>query len=125
MHGEAFINRSAAPNPWVLFLAIYVLSVPLLVLGSLTNARLMPGLPLSALMFVSTAAVAFWVAYRTGGRAGLRALLGRVFDVAAIPEPGLGLQPLDRSGAHVGCGGRRRRRLRGAHAGRCPHGNSE
>jgi len=91
MYGEAFINRSAAPNPWVLFLAIYVLSVPLLVLGSLTNARLMPGLPLSALMFVSTAAVAFWVAYRTGGRAGLRALLGRVFDVAAIPEPGLGL----------------------------------
>jgi len=125
MYGEAFINRSAAPNPWVLFLAIYVLSVPLLVLGSLTNARLMPGLPLSALMFVSTAAVAFWVAYRTGGRAGLRALLGRVFDVAAIPEPGLGLQPLDHCGAHVGCGGRRRRRLRGAHAGRYPHGNSE
>lgn len=64
----------------MLFLAIFVLSVPLLVLGSLSNARLLPGLPLSALMFVCTAAVAFWVAYRTGGWLGMRALLGRVFD---------------------------------------------
>ena len=42
-----------------------------------------------------------------------------------FPNQGSGLQPLDRRGAHVGCGGRRRRRLRGAHAGRYPHGNSE
>jgi len=74
------MDRHAAPRPWAVFLAIFVLSVPLLLLGSLSSARLMPGLPLSALMFVCTAAVAFWAAYRTAGRAGMRELLGRVFD---------------------------------------------
>lgn len=70
----------AAPSPWVLLSAIFVLSIPLLVLGSSSAARLMPGLPLSALMFSCTAAVAFWAAWRSGGLAGMHALLGRVLD---------------------------------------------
>jgi len=80
------MNRRAALSPWVVFLAIFLLSMPLLVLGSLSNTRLMPGLPLSARMFVCTATVAFGVAYRTGGWAGMRALLGRTFD-AYRPKP--------------------------------------
>ena len=74
------MNHRAAPRPWVILLAILVLSVPFFVLGTLSNVRFMPGLPLSALMFLCTAAVAFWVAWRTGGLAGMRTLLGRVFD---------------------------------------------
>ena len=70
----------AVPSPWVLLSAIFVLSVPLLVLGSSSGARLMPGLPLSALMFLCTAAVAFWAAWRVGGLAGMRTLLARVLD---------------------------------------------
>ncbi len=57
-----------------------MLSVPLLVLGSRSDVRLLPGLPLSALMFVCPAAVAFWVAHRSGGLSGMRALLRRVCD---------------------------------------------
>lgn len=70
-----------APRPWVLLCAIVVLSVPLLALGSLSDARLMPGLPLSALMFLCTGAVALWAAWRTSGVAGMRELLRRVADV--------------------------------------------
>ena len=68
------------PSPWVLLSAIFVLSIPLLALGSLSSARLMPGLPLSAFMFLCTAAVAFWAAWRARGPAGMRELLARVLD---------------------------------------------
>jgi len=74
------MDRREAPRPRVILLVISVLSVPFLVLGSLSSARLLPGLPLSALMFLCTAAAAFWVAWRTGGLLGMRRLLGRVFD---------------------------------------------
>src|SRR5664279_5401765 len=74
------MDRRAAPRPWALFLAIFVLSVPVIVLGTLSSARLMPGLPLSALMFLCIAAVAFWAAWRNGGLRGMRELLGRVID---------------------------------------------
>jgi uncharacterized protein len=74
------MSHHAAPRPWVLLLSILVLSIPFLVLGSLSSARLLPGLPLSALMFLCTAAVALWAAWRTRGLAGIGALLGRVFD---------------------------------------------
>jgi hypothetical protein len=40
----------------------------------------MPGLPLSALMFLCTAAVALWAAWWAGGLVSMRALLARVFD---------------------------------------------
>jgi hypothetical protein len=70
----------AVPSPWMLLGAIFVLSAPLLVLGSESSVRLMPGLPLSALMFLCTAMVAFWAAWRSCGTAGMRALLARVFD---------------------------------------------
>jgi membrane protease YdiL (CAAX protease family) len=70
-------NTSVA---WWLFLAVFALTVPFWVLGSLTDARLMPGLPLSALMFLCTATVAGAFAYRSSGPAGLRGLLGRVVD---------------------------------------------
>ena len=74
------MDRRPAPRPWVLFLAIFVLSIPLFVLGSFSSARLLPGLPLSARMFLSIAAVALWAAWRTRGLAGMRELLGRVLD---------------------------------------------
>jgi len=75
------MERSAFPRARVIFLAIFLLSVPLLVLGSLSDARLMPGLPVSALMFVCTAVVAFWVAWRSGGTAAMRALFGRLIAI--------------------------------------------
>lgn len=75
-------------RPWMILLAISMLSVPFLVLGSVSSARLLPGLPLIALMFLCTAAVAFWVAWRTGGLSGIRRLLGRVLDARRAPGSG-------------------------------------
>jgi membrane protease YdiL (CAAX protease family) len=74
------MDRRAAPSPWVLFPAIAVLSSPVLVLGSLSGARIMPGLPLGAFMFLTIGAVAFWASWRAGGKAGMRALVGRLLD---------------------------------------------
>jgi membrane protease YdiL (CAAX protease family) len=74
------MNRNAVPRPWVIFLAIFVLTVPFIVLGLSSSARVLPGIPLSGFAFLCIAAVAFWAAWRTGGLAGMRALLGRVFD---------------------------------------------
>jgi len=69
---------TTSPGPWVLTLAIVLVSVPFYVLGSLLRVRIMPGLPVSALAFVGPAVVAFWVAHRAGS---MRALIRRVFDI--------------------------------------------
>lgn len=74
------MEHRVAPRPWIVILAIFLLSVPLLVLGELSSARLLPGVPLSALMFLCIALVAMWAAYRTGGWASVRGLLARVGD---------------------------------------------
>jgi hypothetical protein len=53
--------------PWSFFGLIFVLSVPLWALDSMVGIELMPGLPLSSLMILSTAVAAFIVAYREDG----------------------------------------------------------
>ena len=70
--------------PWTFFLAVFAVSVPLWVLGGLTSARLMPGLPLSALMFMCTAFIACVYAANAGGTGAVRRLLTRSFDVGRI-----------------------------------------
>ncbi|HTO70834.1 MAG TPA: CPBP family intramembrane glutamic endopeptidase [Myxococcota bacterium] len=74
------MDQRSIPSPRLLVLALFLLSAPLYVLGSASTARLLPGLPLSALMFLLTATVALWAAWRAGGRIGASALLCRVFD---------------------------------------------
>lgn len=74
------LGQRAAPRPSVVILAIFLLSAPLLLLGELSRARLLPGVPLSALMFLCIALVAIWAAHRTGGWASVRGLLARVSD---------------------------------------------
>jgi membrane protease YdiL (CAAX protease family) len=74
------MDHRAQPTPWLLVLAVFVLSAPLYILGSVSASRLLPGLPLSALMFLITAGVALWAAWRAGGTCGASALLRRVFD---------------------------------------------
>lgn len=74
------MNHHAAPRPWVICLTIFVLCVPLIVLGLQSSARVLPGIPLSGFAFLCIAAVAFWAAWQTDGLAGMRTLLGRIFD---------------------------------------------
>lgn len=73
--------------PWTFFLAVFAVSLPLWVLGGLTSARLMPGLTLSALMFICTALIACVYSANTGGTGAVRRLLARSFDVRRIGSP--------------------------------------
>jgi uncharacterized protein len=65
-------------------LAIFAVSLPFWLLGGLTTAQLMPGLPVSALMFLCTFFIACLFAIRTGGRHAVKKLLGRSFDFRRI-----------------------------------------
>ncbi|MBI5231517.1 MAG: CPBP family intramembrane metalloprotease [Coriobacteriales bacterium] len=81
------VNRLTAEDPrfpWVFFAAIFLVSVPFWVLGAVMSVRLLPGLPLSALMFVCPAGVSLYFANRSEGRRGVATLLRRVLDFARI-----------------------------------------
>lgn len=62
------------------FVLVVALSIPLWLLGMATHARLMPGLPVSALMAFNPALAASMLAYRGRGAGGPVALLRRAFD---------------------------------------------
>jgi len=74
--------------PWAFFLVVLALSAPLWVLGGFTSAEIMPGLPLSALMFLCAAVTACLFAWRAEGPSGVPGLLLRTFDLRRIPSPG-------------------------------------
>jgi len=63
------------------FLLIVALSVPFWLAGTMTEFQMLPGLPVSALMFVCPAAAAAILVYRESGLAGVTGLLKRSFDV--------------------------------------------
>jgi hypothetical protein len=63
-------RRRGNGSPLVFFLLVLALSLPFWLLGAVTEARLLPGLPVSALMFVCPATAArFSSTGRTGPRA--------------------------------------------------------
>jgi membrane protease YdiL (CAAX protease family) len=70
--------------PWTFFLAVFAVSLPLWVYGELSTARLMPGLPVSALMFLCTAFIACIFAVSNGGTDAVLRLLKRSFDFRRI-----------------------------------------
>jgi membrane protease YdiL (CAAX protease family) len=82
--GSAHDDSLGAGFPWIFFLVVFALSVPLWVLGSLTSVQLLPGLPISALMVVSTAVAACLFAWRMRGPGGVQDLLLRTFDFRRI-----------------------------------------
>ena len=67
-------------SPRRMLTVIAVLSTPFYLIGQMSDARLMPGLPVSSLMFLCPAGVACWAAWRAGGFLKVRDLLGRVLD---------------------------------------------
>lgn len=67
------------------FLAlVFVLSLPLWVLGGVYPRELLPGVPLSALMVLCPAAAALILAWREHGRAGVVSLARRVLDFSRV-----------------------------------------
>jgi membrane protease YdiL (CAAX protease family) len=79
-----------ADGPWrdrrdVKFLTlVFVLSIPLWILGGVYPREFLPGVPLSAVMVVCPAAAALTLAWRDHGRAGAVRLARRVLDLSRV-----------------------------------------
>lgn len=71
-------------SPLMFFLLVFTLAVPFWLLGASFDIQLMPGLPITALMFVCPTIAAVILAYRERKSAGVNALLMRWFDVERI-----------------------------------------
>ncbi|MFI6712730.1 CPBP family intramembrane glutamic endopeptidase [Nonomuraea sp. NPDC050478] len=68
----------------VFFPLVFLFSVPFVVVGSLSSAQIVPGVPLSGLAFVCPALAAAVLVHREGGMDGVRALAGRAFDAGRV-----------------------------------------
>ena len=68
------------------FLLVFVLSIPFGLAGALTRLELLPGLPLSSLMWVCPAIAASILVYRENKIEGVIELLKRAFDYPRIKE---------------------------------------
>jgi hypothetical protein len=75
---------SRAGSPLKFFLLVFTLSLPFWLAGSLTTFKLLPGVPVSALMFFCPALAAVILVYRENKTAGVTALLKRSFDTKRI-----------------------------------------
>ncbi len=71
-------------SPLLFFLLVFSLSLPFWLAGALTEFQLLPGVPLSGLMFVCPVAAALILAYRENKTAGMAGLLGRALDFQRI-----------------------------------------
>ncbi|MDP5218762.1 hypothetical protein Q5Y75_16150 [Ruegeria sp. 2205SS24-7] len=71
-------------SPFVFFALTGVVSLPFWALGTLTDMRLLPALPLSALMVVAPATAASILVLRIGGVQALRRFWRRSVDAAAM-----------------------------------------
>ncbi len=82
----SLMNTRTTRSVWTYFLLIFVLSLPLWLLGALTSLQLVPGVPLSGLGFVCPVMAAAILAYREKGRSGVEDLLKRSFDFGRVKE---------------------------------------
>ncbi len=77
-------TTSRSRSPLTFFLFVFALSLPFWVAGALITIQLLPGLPLSALMFVCPVTAALILVYREDKIAGVIGLLTRAFDCNRI-----------------------------------------
>ena len=85
------MNRNLSNNipaksrsPLAFFVLVFVLSIPFWVAGAVTSLRLLPGLPVSALMFVCPGTAALILVYRKNHLGGVIELLKRGGDFRRI-----------------------------------------
>lgn len=71
---------SARGSLALFFVLVFVVAIPFYIAGALTSVRLLPGLPVSALILICPTLAASIVMYREKGPAGVRALLKRSLD---------------------------------------------
>lgn len=85
-HDEDFLNTitSRSRSPLSFFSLVFALSIPFWLVGTVVGYQLLPGVPVSALMFVCPVTAAAILVYRENKSAGVTALLKRSFDVQRI-----------------------------------------
>lgn len=74
------VEGTGSRSPLKFFVLVFALSTPFVLAGALTTLQLLPGLPLSALMFVCPALAASILVYEESKTAGAIELLKRSFD---------------------------------------------
>jgi uncharacterized protein len=79
---NAITSRSRSPLKF--FLLVFELSLPFYLAGALTTLQLLPGLPVSSLMFVCPVTAALILVYRENRTAGVTELLKRSLDYNRI-----------------------------------------
>lgn len=91
MHGSRSMNCNPPNNtptesrsPLAFFVLVFALSIPFWLAGAVTSLRLLPGLPVSALMFVCPGTAALILAYRKNRLEGVIKLLKRGGDYRRI-----------------------------------------
>ena len=77
-------STSVKRSPFTFFVLVYALSIPFWVAGEVTSFQLLPGLPVSALMFVCPVAAAAILLYRERKFAGVKQLLARALDFKRV-----------------------------------------
>ncbi len=75
---------SRSRSPLGFFLLVFALSIPFWLAGALTTLQLLPGLPVSSLMFFCPVTAALIFVYRENKTAGVTELLKRSFDYKRI-----------------------------------------
>jgi hypothetical protein len=110
-------------EPLAFFVLVIVLSIPFWLAGALVNIQLLPGIPLSALMFVCPVTAAVILIDRESGTPGVAQLLKRSLDlggrhVLLVPGAGLVFRSCSDWCHHHRRGGRRDCCLGTPHTGR-------
>ena len=78
------IDRTSGRSPLAFCVLVFALSLPLWVIGAITDRQLFPGLPLAALGVVCPLAAALILVWRESSTSGVIALLKRLLDYKQI-----------------------------------------
>ena len=78
------MNTLRTRSPLKFFLLVFALSIPFWLAGASTALQLLPGLPVSSLMFICPVTAALILVYRENKTAGVTELLKRSFDFKRI-----------------------------------------
>src|SRR4029079_18076853 len=78
------IGTSDRRSPLTFFVVTFALAIPFWVLGAMVRRELLPGLPVTALMFVCPGLADLILGQREHGSAGAKTLLARAFDCKRI-----------------------------------------
>jgi membrane protease YdiL (CAAX protease family) len=83
---EEFLNTITprSRSPLRFFLLVFALTIPFWLLGAIVGYQILPGVPVSAFMFVCPVTAAVILVYRENKTEGVIALLKRSFDTSRI-----------------------------------------